>query len=126
MAFPNSATVMPAKNRKISAEHRKKTPKVSLSGTGYLEGLIKRNPVIRAALGKARERFRGMPGVCGIGVGRRFHENNGQYATREDFCIKVLVNKKTKLPKPSERIPRWIMIKPPGRLRPVRVEIDVI
>jgi hypothetical protein len=37
-----------------------------------------------------------------------------------------LVRQKVKKPTPKERIPRWLHVKIPGRLRRMRVEIDVI
>jgi hypothetical protein len=97
--------------------------------SGHLKKIISGNAVLKAALLKAHERFATLTGVCGIGIGRRFHEKTGRYPKipgRLSLCIKIVVERKLRKLKRNQRIPRWILVRSSQRSRAVRVEIDIV
>lgn len=95
-----------------------------------------RYPALRQAFQSVCRRYANIQGLCGIGIGRRYREKTRSYAkpTRRDrdvigsMSIKLYVREK--LPQsrvsPSEKIPRWIMVRDPLAGRMVRVPLDVM
>ncbi|MDF0650267.1 MAG: hypothetical protein P0121_02215 [Nitrospira sp.] len=95
-----------------------------------------RYPALRQAFQSVCRRYANIQGLCGVGIGRKYCEKIRSYVkpTRRDrdvmgsMSIKLYVRKK--LPQsrvsPSEKIPRWIMVRDPLAGRTVRVSLDVM
>lgn len=115
---------------KAGAQRRDRKATTTAGTSAYLDWVFKSRPLLKAAYQQAMSRFKDLPGVCGIGIGRRFHETDGCYAPARtpniDYCIKVFVRRKLKKIKPKEKLPRWIAIRPRGSRRSARVGLDVV
>ena len=105
-----------------------KTPRSKI--TGQLQSWFRKYPALRTAYREAIRRFQDFSGVCGIGVGRKFKEAEGEYGTAPDstggYCIKVFVERKQKDVGKKERIPGWINVAVAGSRRRTRVLLDVV
>jgi hypothetical protein len=111
----------------------KKVGKTKVSGcglaSGFYDGIFASQLLLKKAYAEALRRFGNLPGVCGVGIGRRFLESEGRYHEKKSasngYCIKVLVRHKQKPSKlkKREKIPCWIGVG--GRPRK-RVEVDVV
>ena len=92
--------------------------------------LLRRYPILRLAHAEAIERFLKLPGVCGIGIGRKFSETNNAYMKGNDatggMAIKVYVTDKLESPKRRDRIPKWIIVEDPENGAGRRVGMDVV
>ncbi|MFO0795450.1 MAG: hypothetical protein U0586_15465 [Candidatus Brocadiaceae bacterium] len=92
---------------------------------------LRRYPDLKIAYQTAFHRFIQLPGVCGLGIGRKFKEKEGCYAPLSNaaggLCIKVFVRKKRNFDTLTrkERIPQYMVVRVPGKGR-VRVLLDVV
>jgi hypothetical protein len=91
------------------------------------------HPGLSAAHAEAKRRFLKLPGVRGIGIGRKFIDKRGRYAKDTDrhggFCVKIYVERKLTarhLPIASHRIPRFLVVKIGRGKRRVRVPLDIV
>lgn len=88
------------------------------------------DPTLQAAYEVAKKRFKKIPNVAGIGIGRRFLESQGKYAVCKNdgsqLGIKVFVLRKLTSLSKKDTLPCWIKVKPPGRTRTVRIPVDVV
>ena len=92
---------------------------------------LRRYPDLKIAYQTASHRFAQLPGVCGLGIGRKFKEKERRYAplskSAGGLCIKVFVDKKRRPDNLSrrERIPKYLVICIPGEGK-IRVLLDVV
>ena len=109
-------------------EKDEKAPRSKI--TGQLQSWFRKYPALRTAYLEAIHRFQDLPGVCGIGVGRKFKEALGEYGSAPEstggYCIKVFVERKQKDVGKKERIPGWINVDVGGSGRRTRVLLDVV
>lgn len=91
-----------------------------------------RYPVLSLAFDEARRRFGTLPGVCGFGIGRKFHESENCYSKNSSsnggLCIMIFVDNKinsAELPR-SHRIPSSITVQVPGKKVRCSVQLDVM
>jgi hypothetical protein len=98
--------------------------------TGQLQSWFGEYPMLRTAYREAIRRFQDLPGVCGIGVGRKFKEALGKYGAAPEstggYCIKVFVERKRKDVAKKLRIPGWINVDVADSGRRTRVLLDVV
>lgn len=94
-----------------------------------LQAWFRRYPALGIAYEQVCQRFGGSPGVCGIGVGRKFSEAKGEYlaapASTGGLCIKVFVRKKKEVGG-KDRIPARLDVSVPGTSGRQRVLLDVM
>ena len=122
---------MPKKMRKVVPpffrDEQLRAPRFKI--TGQLQSWFRKYPALRIAYMEAIRRFQDFPGVCSIGVGRKFKETAGEYGTAPEstggYCIKVYVKRKRKDVGKKERIPGWIDVAVEGSRR-TRVLLDVV
>lgn len=118
----------PRKSGRSAAElFRRRESRVRRSTDATAAG---RDLLLNRALEIAKKRFGDFDGVCGIGLGRKFHESTGAYGVAPELtdglCVKVMVaEKRADVPR-SQRIPRWIVVRRSGTSPGGRVLVDVV
>jgi hypothetical protein len=94
-----------------------------------LQAWFRRCPALGIAYEQVCQRFGGSPGVCGIGVGRKFSEATGEYlaapASTGGLCVKIFVTKKKEV-RGKYRIPARLDVSVPGTSARQRVLLDVV
>lgn len=109
-------------SKKIFRRH----PKIDPSTRRWLN----KYPVLKGALTRAQKRFGDLPGVLGLGIGRKYHESKKKYGAAPintgGFCIKVLVERKKATLPQKEKIPRSLRVTIPGEKASYQVLIDVV
>lgn len=110
-----------------------RTKRVKRSASGEASSpLFDGHHILEEAVAEARRRFAGIPGVCGIGVGRKFSESRGEYAKGDaalsELCVQIMVDVKRdseSLPR-AHRLPKFILVPDPANGQRKRVNLDVL
>lgn len=102
-----------------------------VSSRNYINYSFRKYPALKIAYKEAFRRFSELPGVCGLGIGRKFKEKKWRYApeskTHGGLCIKIFLRKKCKPEELSKKnnIPKYLVILMPDGVTKTRVLLDI-